>query len=175
MSERRLAAAGHAGDAGEEAERNLGGDVLQIVAARADDVAACACASACGAVRARDRPRAGEVLAGERVRVGHDLGGRALGDDLAAMDAGAGPDVDDIVGGADRVLVMLDHDARCCRGRAGASASRAGAHCRAGAGRSTARRARRARRSGPSRSARRGGCAGSRRPTACRRRATSVR
>ena len=57
---------------------------------------------------------------------------------------------------------------RCCRGRAGASAFRAGGRCRAGAGRSRARRARRARRSGPSRSARRGGCAGSRRRRACR-------
>jgi hypothetical protein len=35
--ERRLAAARDAGDAGEGAERDLGGDVLQIVAARADD------------------------------------------------------------------------------------------------------------------------------------------
>jgi hypothetical protein len=59
----------------------------------------------------------------------------------------------------------------CCRGRAAAAACRAGARCRAGAGRSRARRAHRARRSGPSRSARRGGCAGSRRPTACPSRA----
>ena len=55
---------------------------------------------------------AGEILAGERVRVRHDLGGRALGDDLAAMDAGARADVEDVVGGADRVLVVLDHDHR---------------------------------------------------------------
>ena len=36
--------------------------------------------------------------------------GRAFGDDLAAMDAGAGADIDHIVGGADGVLVMLDDD-----------------------------------------------------------------
>jgi hypothetical protein len=36
--QRRLAAAGDAGDAGEQAERDLGGDVLQVVAARADDL-----------------------------------------------------------------------------------------------------------------------------------------
>ena len=93
--------------------------------------------------------------------------GRALGDDLAAMHAGARAHVDEVVGGADRLLVVLDDDAPCCRDRAAASASRAGARCRAGAARSTARRAHRARRSGPSRSARRAGCAGSRRPTAC--------
>jgi hypothetical protein len=32
--------------------------------------------------------------------------------DLAAMHAGAGADVDHIVGGADGILVMLDHDDR---------------------------------------------------------------
>ena len=36
--------------------------------------------------------------------------GRALGDDLAAMDAGGRADVDDVVGLADRVLVVLDDD-----------------------------------------------------------------
>ena len=36
--------------------------------------------------------------------------GVPCGDDLAAMDAGAGADVDDIVGLADGVLVMLDDD-----------------------------------------------------------------
>ncbi len=34
----------------------------------------------------------------------------ALGDDVAAVDAGAGADVDHFVGGADGVLVVLDHD-----------------------------------------------------------------
>jgi len=51
-------------------------------------------------------------LAGERVRVGHDVGRQSLGDDVAAVDAGAGADIDDVVGGADRVLVVLDHDHR---------------------------------------------------------------
>jgi hypothetical protein len=37
---------------------------------------------------------------------------RALGDDLAAVDAGAGAEVDHPVGRADRVLVVLDHDHR---------------------------------------------------------------
>ena len=44
--------------------------------------------------------------------IGHDFGGRALRDDLAAMDAGAGADIDDIVGLADGILVMLDDDHR---------------------------------------------------------------
>ena len=37
---------------------------------------------------------------------------RALRDDFAAVHAGAGPDVDDVVGRADRVLVVLDDDDR---------------------------------------------------------------
>ena len=57
-----------------------------------------------------DEAGAGEELAGERVRIGHDLGRRALGDDVAAMDAGGGADVDDVVGLADGVLVVLDDD-----------------------------------------------------------------
>ncbi len=59
-----------------------------------------------------DGALAGQVMAGQRIRVGRDLLRRALGDDLAAMHAGARADVDHIVGGPDRVLVMLDHDHR---------------------------------------------------------------
>ena len=45
-------------------------------------------------------------------RVRHDLLRRALGDDLAAVDAGAGADVEDVIGLQDRVLVVLDDDHR---------------------------------------------------------------
>ena len=54
--ERRLAAAGDAGDAGEGAERDLGGDVLQVVAARADELQHARFAAACGAAPAPSRP-----------------------------------------------------------------------------------------------------------------------
>ena len=60
--------------------------------------------------RDRDRALAGQVLAGDRGRRRGDVGGRALGDDLAAVHAGAGADVDDVVGLADRLLVVLDDD-----------------------------------------------------------------
>ena len=49
-----------------------------------------------------------EVVGGDAVGGGQHLIERPLRDDLAAVDAGAGAHVDDIVGGADRVLVMLD-------------------------------------------------------------------
>ena len=55
---------------------------------------------------------AGEILPGQRIRVVHHLLRRALRDDAAAMDAGRRADVDDVVGGQDRVLVVLDDDHR---------------------------------------------------------------
>ena len=60
--------------------------------------------------RYRDLALAGQILAGDAVRVGHDRLGRAFGDDMPAMDPGARPHIDDPVGGADRLLVVLDDD-----------------------------------------------------------------
>ena len=56
------------------------------------------------------RQFAREIFAGQRFRIVHDIGGRALRDDMAAMHAGAGADVQHMIGQADGVLVMLDHD-----------------------------------------------------------------
>ena len=49
-------------------------------------------------------------MAGQAFRVLHDLGGGAFGDDCAAVDAGAGTHVDDMIGGADGFFVVLDDD-----------------------------------------------------------------
>ena len=46
----------------------------------------------------------------QRFLVREDLGRRAGGDDLAAADAGAGAEVDEVVGGPHRVLVVLDDE-----------------------------------------------------------------
>jgi hypothetical protein len=62
-----------------------------------------------GALRHLDPPPAGQIIAGQRFRIGGDLGGRALGDDVAAVDAGRRAHVDQVVGGADRVLIVLHH------------------------------------------------------------------
>ena len=105
----RLAAAGDAGDAGEQAERDLGGDVLEVVAARVDDLERAA-GVARPALGDRHHQFAGEIFAGDRVGVADQVLDLALGDDLAAVDAGAGADVEHMVGGADGVLVVLDHD-----------------------------------------------------------------
>ena len=110
-SKRRLAAAGHAGDAGEQAERDFGGDVFQIVAARADDLQQRGAGSAAGAPGSAIVALAGEIFAGQRIRrCAMMSSGVPCGDDVAAVDAGAGADVDHVVGDADRVLVVLDHD-----------------------------------------------------------------
>ena len=82
-------------------------EVLKIVAAGAFDGEPLAGGRA--GVRTRDHvQRAGEVLAGERFRRGDDILGATLGDDVSAKTAGTGAEVDDVVGMADGVFVMLD-------------------------------------------------------------------
>ena len=51
---------------------------------------------------------AGEIAAGERLGAGHDLRRRSLGDDLAAQAAGAGAKVENVIGVADGLFVVLD-------------------------------------------------------------------
>ena len=53
---------------------------------------------------------AGQIFAGPGFWRRDQIVDLALGDDVAAVDAGAGADVDHFVGGADGVLVVLDHD-----------------------------------------------------------------
>ena len=83
-------------------------DVAQVVLAGAEDLDRAA--GRAPARRRRDRALAGEVLAGERLLDAFDLRGGALRDDVAAVLAGARADVDEVVGGAHRLLVVLDHD-----------------------------------------------------------------
>ena len=109
VDERAFAAAADAGDDGHDAEGNADGDVLQVVLAGAGD----------GEPLAGERARlgalqhgggAGEIAAGERFGAGHDLRGRALGDDVAAEAACAGAEVEDVVGVADGVFIVLDDE-----------------------------------------------------------------
>ena len=55
------------------------------------------------------RPAAGEVRAGDALAFSGELIGGAGGDDFAAAYAGAGAEIDQVVGGAHRLLVVLDH------------------------------------------------------------------
>ena len=59
-----------------------------------------------------DRAYAGQELPGDRAWRVQDVLHTTLRHDFAAVHARAGTDVDDVVGRADRVLVVLDHDHR---------------------------------------------------------------
>ena len=56
-----------------------------------------------------------EELSRVRARGLGDRLGRPLGDDLTALLAALGPEVDDVVGLLDHVEVMLDHQHRVAR------------------------------------------------------------
>ena len=109
--QRGLAAPRHARHADEAAQREFGGDVFQVVAGGLDhgDLLAVALAAGLGDL---DRTLAGQILSGQAVGIGGDLGRRALADHGAAMHPRPRPHVKDIVGMADRILVMLDHQDR---------------------------------------------------------------
>ena len=130
--ERRLARARHAGDHGEPVARQRDVDVLQVVLARVvdEDVPARALAQrqlervarrrlACDR-RQRDDAQRRLVLpqrsSGVRARFGHDIARGPGADDLPAGLAALGPEVDDPVGGADHVEVVLDDDERVSGG-----------------------------------------------------------
>ena len=127
----RLAGAGDAGDADELAQRDAHVDVLEVVLARALDhdrlaVARPPLVRAPGSARAPLR-----YCAGERLRVrAMTSSGVPVGDDLAAVLAGARAQVDEVVGGAHHRLVVLDDQDRVAevaqpleRARSGASSS----------------------------------------------------
>ena len=146
--ERGLAAAADAGDAGEGAEGEIDGDIGEVVGAGAVDGDSLAAALA-ALRRDRDFAAAGEVIGGERALAFEQLLERAREDHLAAVDSGAGAHVDDMVGVADGVLVMLDHQHGVAERFRAAGGFRAGGRCPSGGGRSRARRGRRGRRDRP--------------------------
>ena len=108
--QRGLARAGDPGHAGEQTERDLRRHVAQVVAARADDRDLPLRIRAHAQARHGDAPLAGQVLAGDRGGAGLDVRRRALRDQVSAVHAGAGTQVDDVIGRFDRLLVVLDHD-----------------------------------------------------------------
>ena len=109
--ERALAAARHAGHRRHRPERERHVDVLQVVGTRLahDERLATALAPLLGH---RHCPLATQERAGDRARRVEDRLERSGGDDLAAVLAGAGSDVEHPVGRSDRLLVVLDDDER---------------------------------------------------------------
>ena len=91
---------------------NLDRHVLQVVAAGADHLQRPPLLRFAALRRDLHLQFAFEILAGERVGVSHHLVGRSLGDDLAAVDSGAGTDVEYVIRLQDRVFVVLHDDHR---------------------------------------------------------------
>ena len=112
VDQRRLARAAHPGDGGEHAERELGGDVLQIVLARADDGEHALLVDLAALLRRLDHAPAAEVRTRQRPLLVEKRRQRPGVDDLAALDAGTRPDVDDPVGRLHGLFVVLDDDER---------------------------------------------------------------
>ena len=106
----RFAGSGDAGDTGEQADRQLQVDLLEIVAPRPQQPQIPLPILQRGAVRDLDGESAGQVLAGQRRGHRFDLAGAALGHDMPAVYAGARTDVHHVIGAADRLFVVLHHD-----------------------------------------------------------------
>ena len=106
----RLAAARHPGHADEGAEGKIHRQVLEIVGPRPDQPQDTPLAALAAFGRQWNLAESGKVLSGQAGRVLHDFFGRSLGHHGAAVDAGAGPHVDDVIGRRDGVLVVFDDD-----------------------------------------------------------------
>ena len=84
--------------------------MLQIVAARAVNGDLLLGVRRNAALRHRDLHRTGEVEPGQRFFVFLDVGGLAMRDDFAAVNAGSGAKVNHVISAHDRVFIMLHHD-----------------------------------------------------------------
>ena len=107
VDEGGLAAARDAGDADHQAHGDVDARFLQVVAAGIQDAdpAPVRCLALGGHGNLQG---AAQILAGEGFRFVDDVLHAALGDDFAAVLAGAQAHVDHVVGRADGVFVMLD-------------------------------------------------------------------
>ncbi len=109
VDERRFARAADTGDAAEEVERDFHVDAAEVVdagASEAEDFAARLAAL----FGDGDGHAAGEIFASDGPRVGGDLRDRASGEKLAAELAGAGAEVQQVIGGTDDVGIVLDDE-----------------------------------------------------------------
>src|SRR3954468_1610976 len=112
FDERRFPAARHAGHRHEQPERNLDVEVAQVVLARALDADDAIRIHAPTYFGNGDLDLASQVASGDRILVGADFLDGAFGDDQPAMLAGAGPQIDQVVGRLHRLFVVLDDDDR---------------------------------------------------------------
>ena len=105
----RLARSGDARDAGKQSQLELDVDALEIVLAAAlDDYALSVPFASYGGYF--DAQFSREILSRDALAVFHDFGRRSLRHHVAAVHAGARPQVDDPVGRAQRLFVVLHDD-----------------------------------------------------------------
>src|SRR5260221_1216108 len=90
---------------------DFGRDVLEIIAARVNESEGPARVSG-PALGHGDRHLAGQIFAGQRAWRRDQILDRTLRDDMSAVNAGAGADVEHVIRGADGILVVLHHDHR---------------------------------------------------------------
>src|SRR5690606_7312561 len=104
VDQRALARARDARHADERAQRDVHVDVFQVVFPRAPDAQPLAVAGS-PPRRHGDVAPARQVLPRDGARLVNDVLERAGSHHFAALGARAGPDVDDVIGGPDRVFV----------------------------------------------------------------------
>src|SRR5690606_5513552 len=108
--ERARARSGHAGDTYEPLQGDLDVDVPQVVQGRALDAYHGLGRAGPAVLEQRMSQRFGQAAAGDRLGVPEQRLHATRCDDAPAVHAGAGPEVDHVLGAADGVLVVLDHD-----------------------------------------------------------------
>ena len=107
--QRRFTRPRRTGHGDEEPERQPHGDVLEVVCVRAADDQRLAVAGPARRGNGHDQP-AGEIVAGDRAPARGHLRRRAHGHDAPAVPPRARPDVDDVVGRAQHVEIVLDDE-----------------------------------------------------------------
>ena len=104
-----LARSRHAGNNRKRTKLDFGSNVFEVVGSSARNFKAAATGLA-PFIRHPDHSFAGQISARHRLRTRHDIGRRSRRDYVSAVDAGAGPHVDHVIGGTDCILVVFDDD-----------------------------------------------------------------
>ena len=107
-----LARTGDAGDRDEQAQRELGRDIAQVVFTRAVHREQACRVARTTVPRHVDATRTAQILSRNRGGGVDHIVNRASRDDFAAMLASARTEIDEVVGLANRFFVVLDDDDR---------------------------------------------------------------
>jgi hypothetical protein len=109
VDEGGFAGATDTGDADEEAEGDIDVDAAEVVDAGSGEFEVFA-AGLSAILWHGDGEAAGEIFSGDGIGVGGDFFDCSRGEEMAAEFAGAGAEVEEVVGGADDVGVVFDDE-----------------------------------------------------------------